>query len=153
MTNTISGSSTQLVVSFSGNTAFPNSNNPFGYTTQSESAAYIDCLCKVSTGAISITAGMSYTVANCTRYVMSGYAPFLTVRIDASVGNYLICYFPGFNTPTSNNGNPLYLNFFADTQNHFKYYSLPNQFRSIYQTLNQGIGLNSNTRYNFNTVT
>jgi hypothetical protein len=35
MTSTTFGSSTQLVVSFTGNNVFPNSQNPFKYTTQS----------------------------------------------------------------------------------------------------------------------
>jgi hypothetical protein len=134
MTST-TGSSSQLVVSFTGNNVFPNNQNPFGYTTQSESAAYIDCLCKTGNAAFGVSTTTVYTAANCTRYIINGYPAFLTVRIDANVGDYMRCYIPGFFTPTSSgNGNTMYVNFYTDTQNHFKYNNLPNQFRSVYQT-------------------
>lgn len=71
----------------------------------------------------------------------------MTVRINANSGQSLLCYFPGFNTPTgwsSNGGDWSYVNFYADIQNHFKYYNLPNQFRSIYQNTGVGIGWNYN---------
>jgi hypothetical protein len=162
MTSTSAGSSAQLVVSFTGNNIFPNTNtnNPFGYTTQSESAAYIECLCVVSNSAITISAGTSYTAANCTRYAISGYPAFLTVRVNANAGQYLACYFPGFSTPTtSSNGWYSYVNFYSDRMNHFKYNTaskyngLPELFRSIYQTTGYSIGLTTQSIISsFNTV-
>ena len=130
MTNTNWYSSGQLVVSFTGDNGFTN-NNPFPYTTYTESAAYIECLCVVSNSAISISAGTSYTAANCTRYIISGFPPFLTVRINANAGQNLMCFFPGFKLPNSASSWTLYSNFYKDPMNHFKYWGLPEQFRSI----------------------
>lgn len=127
MISNSAGSSAQLVISFTGNNAFTN-NNLFKYTDSTEGAAYIECLCVVSSSAITISAGTSYTAANCTRYawVGSGYKPFITVRVDASAGQYLACYFPGFNNPNSVGGSTMTVNFYRDIQNHFKYWQLPN---------------------------
>lgn len=76
---------------------------------------------------------------------MTGYSPFLTVRINANAGQYLACYFPGFRTPSSTGR--MYVNFFRDTANHFKYNALPEQFRSNYQTTGVIIDLSSATNY------
>jgi hypothetical protein len=144
MTSTTAGSSTQLVVSFTGNTI---GQNPFTYTGNSDAAAPIECLCVVSNSAFSIGPSTSYTNGNCTRYIMSGFPAFLTVRINANAGQNLLCYFPGFRTPngwSSNGGDWMYVNFYADRQNHFKTHALPNQFRSIHQTTGVGIGFNYN---------
>lgn len=147
MTNTAAGSSNQLLISFTGNTAFQGSSqNPFAYTGNTDAAAAIECLCVVS-NSFSIGPSTTYTAGNCTRYILSGYPAFLTVRINANAGQSLLCYFPGFKTPTgwsSNGGDWTYLNFYADRQNHFKYNSLPNQFRSIYQYTGVGVGYNGN---------
>lgn len=157
LTTSTPGNNAQLVVSFTGNNVFPNTNNPFGYTTTSETAAPIECLCVSSGSGISINSGTSYTAANCTRYAISGFPAFLTVRINANAGGYLACYFPGFNTPTSSgNGGTMYVNFYSDPMGHFKLNPLPEQFRSVYQTVNVAIGLTtqgSNPNGGFNTVT
>lgn len=145
MTSTTWQTSGQLLVSFTGDNGFAN-GNPFPYTPHTEPAAYIECLCVVSSSTISINSGTSYTAANCTRYVMSGYAPFLTVRINANVGQNLMCFFPGFKLPSSSSSNwRLYSNFYRDPMNHFKYWGLPEQFRSVYQTTGVGTPLSSST--------
>jgi hypothetical protein len=151
-TTASSGSSAQLVISFSGDSIVFSAGNPFPYATTSESAAYVECLCVVSSSTITISAGTSYTAANCTRYIPTGYPPFLTVRVTASVGQYLSCYFPGFKNPTSSNNGLLTANFYRDTMNHFKFYGLPDQFRSNYQTVGVNYVLGSNS-YGLNTVT
>lgn len=142
MTSTSPGDNAQLIISFTGNNIFPNSNNPFPYTTTSQRAAPIDCLCVVSNSAISIAANTGYTNGNCTRYNIAGYPPFLTVRVTANVNQYLACYFPGFNTPTSHtNGWTMNVNFYSDSMNHFRVNNLPEQFKSNFQTTGYGIGL------------
>lgn len=143
MTSTNWYTSGQLVVSFTNDNGFTN-GNPFPYTPHTEKAAYIECLCVVSSSAITITSTTSYTAANCTRYVMSGYSPFLTVRINANSGQNLMCFFPGFKLPSSSNGNwNLVSNFYRDPMNHFKYWSLPEQFRSIHQYTGVGTPLSN----------
>ena len=66
---------------------------------------------------------------------MAGYPPFIGIKVDANIGTNMQCFIPGFKMPTSTNGNRIYLNFFSETQNHFKFNNLPNQFFSYYQTL------------------
>lgn len=137
MTSTTGGSA-QLIVSFTGVNGIS-----FPYIG-SEDSAYIECLCVVSSSAISINAGTDYnsaSPANCTRYTTAGYPPFLTVRINANAGQYLACYFPGFRTPSSTG--TMYVNFYRDTANHFKYNSLPEQFRSNYQSTGIALGISS----------
>jgi len=124
MTSTTSGSNAQLIVTFTGNNVFPNSN-PFEYTSDSEKAAPIECLCVVSGSGITITSSTSYTTANCTRHIVSGLPPTISVRIDASNGQYLACYFPGFIVPSNGNGGTMYANFYRDPMNFFKAQSIP----------------------------
>lgn len=108
----------------------------------------------MSGSSITISAGTSYTAANCTRYVMSGYSPFITVRINANTNQYLACYFPGFTIPSSSsNGWTLYANFYRNSMNHFKYHGLPEQFRSNYQTTGVAIGLTNQAAYGTNSIT
>lgn len=98
----------------------------------------------VSGSGITISAGTDYSSAspaNCTRYSIAGFPPFLTVRVNANAGQYLACYFPGFRNPSSGT---LYANFYRDTANHFKYHGLPEQFRSSYQTTGVAMGIGSN---------
>jgi hypothetical protein len=101
-------SNAELIITLTGNVL----NNPFTYTSSSESAARIECLCVVSNSAISISAGTSYTVATCTRYIISGMPTSIGVKINANNGQYMACYFPGFTVGSWGNGWTMYGNFY-----------------------------------------
>ncbi len=136
MTSSTVGSHAELVVVFdsNGNNHFSNSN-PFPYTDYTESAASIECMCINSGSSLTITSTLSYQNANCTRYIISGMDPFLAVRHDVSAGQYLRCYFPGFNTPTSSSyGTSLSVSFYWNPMHFFNKHSIPYAHHSSYET-------------------
>jgi len=141
MLSTTQADNAQLIISFTGNQNYDSppsgkfSSGPFQWTRSGEEAAPIDCLCVVSGAYVNINHTTSYSPANCTRYMISGFPPFLGIRVQANAGQFLKCFIPGFKMPSSSGGDRIYLNFYTDNLNHFKYHGIPNQFFSSHQTL------------------
>lgn len=143
MTSTTNGAHAELLIELAGNTHYPT--NPFPYTDSSESSAYVECLCVSSASAFTVSYSTSYTPGNCTRHLISGHNPLITVRYNSNAGTSLRCYFPGFIVPDSSAyGTQVIVNFYWNPMHIFNKPAVPSSYYSSYKSTGYAINLNSN---------
>jgi hypothetical protein len=87
-----------------------------------------------TTGGFNVAATSVYTQANCTRQIISGMDPFITVRYAVNAGQSLRCYFPGFVNPTEGYGSSISVSFHVSNTHHYKNQNLPYDHYSAFQT-------------------
>ena len=117
------------------------SNGFFSDALAADNSSLVDCLCTISASPISITASMSYTTTNCTRYMPTNLAYSIGISVDVPINNYMRCWFPGFRNPTSTSNDYLNIDMYIYPNNHHHVY-FPTPYwalRSLKDQINIGL--------------